>query len=221
MYVAQYDFQADTREELSVKKGEQMELVKKLDDSWAEVRIGRSKGLVPLSYIKKIEGGGGRKVPPAPQSRSAAPRVEQYIALYDFTAQSRDELSIREGEKMHETLVSKEEMASIANLPKSPTVPTNFWSNFTQYDQEDADDSMRNIQFNSDGTQLYIAGDENNDMRMYSLSTPYDVTTLSSTLISSIEFISPSHKTRATYKYVLSVPLVSTKTLVPPTFLSP
>ena len=48
-------------------------------------------------------------------------------------------------------------------------------------DLEDADDSMRNIQFNSDGTQLYIAGDENNDMRMYSLSTPYDVTTLSST----------------------------------------
>ena len=46
--------QADTREELSVK-GEQMELVKKLDDSWAEVRIGRSKGLVPLSYIKKLK----------------------------------------------------------------------------------------------------------------------------------------------------------------------
>ena len=48
-------------------------------------------------------------------------------------------------------------------------------------DLEDADDSMRNIQFNSDGTKLYIAGDENNDMKMYSLSTPYDVTTLSST----------------------------------------
>ena len=48
-------------------------------------------------------------------------------------------------------------------------------------DLEDADDSMRNIQFNSDGTKLYIAGDDNNDMKMYSLSTPYDVTTLSST----------------------------------------
>ena len=40
---------------------------------------------------------------------------------------------------------------------------------------------MRNIQINSDGTKLYIAGDDNNDMKMYSLSTPYDVTTLSST----------------------------------------
>ena len=48
-------------------------------------------------------------------------------------------------------------------------------------DLEDADESMRNIQFNSDGTRLYIGGDENNDMKMYTLSTPYDVTTLSST----------------------------------------
>ena len=48
-------------------------------------------------------------------------------------------------------------------------------------DLEDADNNMRNIQFNSDGTQLYISGNQNNDMKMYSLSTPYDVTTLSST----------------------------------------
>ena len=29
-----------------------MELVKILDDNWAEVSIGRSKGLVPRNYIK-------------------------------------------------------------------------------------------------------------------------------------------------------------------------
>ena len=126
MYVAQYDFQADTREELSVKKGEQMELVKKLDDSWAEVRIGRSKGLVPLSYIKKIEGGGGRKVPPAPQSRSAAPRVEQYIALYDFTAQSRDELSIREGEKMEMVKIIDTDWCEVAIGRERGIVPRNY-----------------------------------------------------------------------------------------------
>ena len=33
-------------------------------------------------------------------------------------------------------------------------------------DLEDADDSMRNIQFNSDGTKLYIAGDDNNDLSL-------------------------------------------------------
>jgi len=46
---------------------------------------------------------------------------------------------------------------------------------------EDADNNMRNIQFNSDGTILYIGGNENNNMNKYSLSTPWDITTLSST----------------------------------------
>ena len=44
-----------------------------------------------------------------------------------------------------------------------------------------ADTSMRNIQFNSDGTQLFFAGNENTRMNKYSLSTAYDITTLSST----------------------------------------
>ncbi len=44
-----------------------------------------------------------------------------------------------------------------------------------------ADDEMRNIQFNPDGTQLFVAGDENARMNLYSLSTAYDITTLSST----------------------------------------
>ena len=46
---------------------------------------------------------------------------------------------------------------------------------------EDADNNMRNIQFNSDGTILYIGGNENNNMNKYTLSTPWDITTLSST----------------------------------------
>ncbi len=44
-----------------------------------------------------------------------------------------------------------------------------------------ADGSMRNIQFNPDGTQLFFAGNGNTRMNKYSLSTAYDITTLSST----------------------------------------
>ena len=46
---------------------------------------------------------------------------------------------------------------------------------------ESADNNMRNIQFNPDGTQLFFAGNENTRMNKYSLSTAYDITTLSST----------------------------------------
>ncbi len=43
-----------------------------------------------------------------------------------------------------------------------------------------ADNNMRNIQFNPDGTQLFIAGNQNTRMNKYNLSTAYDITTLSS-----------------------------------------
>ena len=44
-----------------------------------------------------------------------------------------------------------------------------------------SDTSMRNIQLHSDGTILYVAGDGNNNMHKYTLSTPWDITTISST----------------------------------------
>ena len=44
-----------------------------------------------------------------------------------------------------------------------------------------SDTSMRNIQLHSDGTILYVAGDANNNMHKYTLSTPWDITTISST----------------------------------------
>ncbi|MDA8829330.1 autotransporter outer membrane beta-barrel domain-containing protein [Candidatus Pelagibacter bacterium] len=44
-----------------------------------------------------------------------------------------------------------------------------------------SDTSMRNIQLHSDGTILYVAGDDNNKMHKYTLSTPWDITTISST----------------------------------------
>jgi hypothetical protein len=40
---------------------------------------------------------------------------------------------------------------------------------------------MRNIQLHSDGSILYVAGDGNNNIHKYTLSTPWDITTISST----------------------------------------
>ena len=44
-----------------------------------------------------------------------------------------------------------------------------------------SDGGMRNIQLHSDGSILYVAGDGNNNMHKYTLSTPWDITTISST----------------------------------------
>ncbi|AAZ20871.1 Outer membrane autotransporter [Candidatus Pelagibacter ubique HTCC1062] len=44
-----------------------------------------------------------------------------------------------------------------------------------------SDGGMRNIQLHSDGSILYVAGDGNNNIHKYTLSTPWDITTISST----------------------------------------
>ena len=48
---------------------------------------------------------------------------------------------------------------------------------------ESFEDNMRDIQFNPDGTQMFLTGNQRDSglMQKFSLSTPYDITTLSST----------------------------------------
>jgi len=44
-----------------------------------------------------------------------------------------------------------------------------------------SDNNMRNVQFNSSGTELYLGGNQNNNMNKYTLSTAWDISTISST----------------------------------------
>ena len=44
-----------------------------------------------------------------------------------------------------------------------------------------SDNNMRNVQFNSNGTELYLGGNQNNNMNKYTLSTAWDISTISST----------------------------------------
>ena len=55
------------------------------------------------------------------------------------------------------------------------------------------EDDMRDIQFNPDGSQMFLTGSERNSglMQKFTLSTPYDITTLSSTT-ETFSLISPS-----------------------------
>ena len=61
--------------------------------------------------------------------------------------------------------------------------PFDLRSGVTIQDLSSIEDNMRNIQFNPDGTQLFLSGNERDVGRMnkINLSTAYDITTLSST----------------------------------------
>jgi len=48
---AKFNFRAKTPMELSLVKGEQLYLVRRVDRNWYEGRIGERRGIIPVSYV--------------------------------------------------------------------------------------------------------------------------------------------------------------------------
>lgn len=124
--VAKYNFNADTNVELSLRKGDRVILLKRVDQNWYEGKIpGTNKqGIFPVSYVEVIKKNPSKGVddypdPPIPQSYSSD-RIhhlsstkpqrpvlshenihgggEPFQALYNYTPRNEDELELREGD---------------------------------------------------------------------------------------------------------------------------
>jgi len=78
--VALYDFSATHPDDLALKEGDIVQLVKKINDDWLEGRIGNHQGIFPLSFIDiKIP------LPGLPDN--------VVTALYAFPGENGDDLS--------------------------------------------------------------------------------------------------------------------------------
>ncbi|XP_025063751.1 sorbin and SH3 domain-containing protein 2 isoform X31 [Alligator sinensis] len=124
--VAKYNFSADTNVELSLRKGDRVILLKRVDQNWYEGKIPGTnrQGIFPVSYVEVIKKNALKGVddypdPPISQSYSSD-RVhhlsstkpqrpvfahenihsggEPFQALYNYTPRNEDELELREGD---------------------------------------------------------------------------------------------------------------------------
>ncbi|XP_021252532.1 sorbin and SH3 domain-containing protein 2 isoform X13 [Numida meleagris] len=124
--IAKYNFSADTNVELSLRKGDKVILLKRVDQNWYEGKIpGTSRqGIFPVSYVEVIKKNVSKSAddypdPPIPQSYSSD-RIhnlsstkpqrpvlahenihsggEPFQALYNYTPRNEDELELREGD---------------------------------------------------------------------------------------------------------------------------
>nr|XP_009674982.1 PREDICTED: sorbin and SH3 domain-containing protein 2 isoform X8 [Struthio camelus australis] len=124
--VAKYNFSADTNVELSLRKGDRVILLKRVDQNWYEGRIPGTnrQGIFPVSYVEVIKKNASKSTddypdPPVPQSYSSD-RIhhlsstkpqrpvfahenihtggEPFQALYNYTPRNEDELELREGD---------------------------------------------------------------------------------------------------------------------------
>ncbi|XP_022354441.1 sorbin and SH3 domain-containing protein 2 isoform X5 [Enhydra lutris kenyoni] len=124
--LAKYNFSADTNVELSLRKGDRVILLKRVDQNWYEGKIpGTSRqGIFPVSYVEVIKknptaGADDYPDPPIPHSYSSD-RIhslssnkpqrpvftheniqgggEPFQALYNYTPRNEDELELRESD---------------------------------------------------------------------------------------------------------------------------
>ncbi|XP_010000765.1 PREDICTED: sorbin and SH3 domain-containing protein 2 isoform X2 [Chaetura pelagica] len=124
--IAKYNFSADTNVELSLRKGDRVILLKRVDQNWYEGKIPGTnrQGIFPVSYVEVIKKNTSKSVddypdPPIPQSYSSD-RIhhlsstkpqrpvlahenihsggEPFQALYNYTPRNEDELELREGD---------------------------------------------------------------------------------------------------------------------------
>ncbi|XP_042323622.1 sorbin and SH3 domain-containing protein 2 isoform X7 [Sceloporus undulatus] len=124
--VAKYNFNADTNVELSLRKGDRIILLRRVDQNWYEGKLPGTnrQGIFPVSYVEVIKknpakGADDYPVPPIPQSYSsdrihhlgsAKPQRpvfahenihsggEPFQVLYNYTPRNEDELELREGD---------------------------------------------------------------------------------------------------------------------------
>ncbi|XP_064418503.1 sorbin and SH3 domain-containing protein 2 isoform X1 [Latimeria chalumnae] len=124
--VAKYNFTADTNVELSLRKGERVILLRRVDQNWYEGRIPGTnrQGIFPVSYVEVIKKSPSKSsgdypdhpVPPSYSSDtihalgSMKPQRpmfihenlhssgEPYQALYNYIPRNEDELELREGD---------------------------------------------------------------------------------------------------------------------------
>ncbi|XP_065551952.1 sorbin and SH3 domain-containing protein 2 isoform X5 [Lathamus discolor] len=124
--VAKYNFSADTNVELSLRKGDRVILLKRVDQNWYEGKIPGTnrQGIFPVSYVEVMKKNASKSLddypdPPIPQSYSSD-RIhhlgstkpqrpvlahenihsggEPFQALYNYTPRNEDELELREGD---------------------------------------------------------------------------------------------------------------------------
>ncbi|XP_026059557.1 SH3 domain-containing protein 19 isoform X2 [Carassius auratus] len=118
--VARFDFEGEQSDELSFSEGDVIRLKEYVEEEWARGEVNGHVGIFPLNFVEVLE-----DLPPAPVQKSAPNKTampgmagspntqmsykateveskceEWVVALYDFTAETEDDLSFQEGDRI-------------------------------------------------------------------------------------------------------------------------
>ncbi|XP_068798372.1 SH3 domain-containing protein 19 isoform X3 [Struthio camelus] len=116
---ALHDFTAETKDDLSFKKGDCIQILEQVDSEWYRGRLNEKEGIFPAVFVQtcsaRIE-----------LSQSRRGKKGKAKALYDFHGENEDELSFKAGDTITELESVDEDWMSGELQGKSGIFPKNF-----------------------------------------------------------------------------------------------
>ncbi|KAM4674794.1 SH3 domain-containing protein 19 [Amazona ochrocephala] len=116
---ALHDFTAETKDDLSFKKGDYIQILEQVDPEWYRGRLNEKEGIFPAVFVQicsaRVE-----------LSQSVGGKKGKAKALYDFHGENEDELSFKAGEIITELEPVDEDWMNGEIQGKSGMFPKNF-----------------------------------------------------------------------------------------------
>ncbi|NXN73435.1 SH319 protein, partial [Himantopus himantopus] len=117
---ALHDFTAETKDDLSFKKGDYIQILEQVDLEWYRGRLNEKEGIFPAVFVQTCSG------TVAELSQSVGGKKGKAKALYDFHGENEDELSFKAGDTITELESVDEDWMSGEIQGKSGIFPKNF-----------------------------------------------------------------------------------------------
>uniref|UniRef100_A0A663LQ26 SH3 domain containing 19 n=1 Tax=Athene cunicularia TaxID=194338 RepID=A0A663LQ26_ATHCN len=115
---ALHDFTAETKDDLSFKKGDYIQILEQVDLEWYRGRLNEKEGIFPAIFVQTCSG--TAKTGPLSWKKGKAK------ALYDFHGENEDELSFKAGDTITEVEPVDKDWMSGEIQGKSGIFPKNF-----------------------------------------------------------------------------------------------
>ncbi|NXF35044.1 SH319 protein, partial [Nyctibius bracteatus] len=114
---ALHDFTAETKDDLSFKKGDYIQILEQVDLEWYRGRLNEKEGIFPAVFVQTCSG---------TRSQSVGGKKGKAKALYDFHGENEDELSFKAGDTITELESVDKDWMSGEIQGKSGIFPKNF-----------------------------------------------------------------------------------------------
>ncbi|NWX01565.1 SH319 protein, partial [Caloenas nicobarica] len=116
---ALHDFTAETKDDLSFKKGDYIQILEQVDSEWYRGRLNEKEGIFPAVFVQTCSAR-------VELSQSGGDKKGKAKALYDFHGENEDELSFKAGDTITELESVDEDWMSGEIQGKSGIFPKNF-----------------------------------------------------------------------------------------------